>query len=58
MTDTTKIANYIEAHGFKTAPTTDGGISFLIPVVLGCEVIGDYKITVTNMREARIALGY
>ncbi|MCP4472239.1 MAG: hypothetical protein GY815_16440 [Gammaproteobacteria bacterium] len=55
----TNITNYIEAHGFKTAPTTDGaGISFLIPVVLGCEVIGDYKITVTNMREARIALGY
>ncbi len=55
----TNITNYIEAHGFKTAPTTDGtGISFLIPVVLGCSVVGEYKITVTNMREARIALGY
>ncbi len=55
----TNITNYIEAHGFKTAPTTDGtGIYFFIPVVLGCSVVGEYKITVTNMREARIALGY
>ena len=50
----TAIKQYIEAHGFDAFINSDDSVSFYIPVDFTDWVL----ITVSNLRDARIALGY
>ncbi len=57
MTQATKIAKFIEAHGFKAHITADC-IYFFVPGTKAGNIAYEHKFTVTTLREAAHALGY